>query len=231
MSARHGFGLRFIGSDPAAGDTVFQGQLLDCRVRPGLTMVCSDIHIAHGYETTAEQTGRRFSIAALLSGQASLRVARQQTALVGGRAVRMLFDDRQSLRAVHGPGQHVRGINVSVELPEAAGDDALAQLLHEALARPGLSLSGQPLPPYLRLGIEHVLAGQWQGPMAALQQEALSLQLLAHALAATGADDVPAASPGRLTARDRRLLARVQTGCRTSPASITGWTRWRSWPA
>lgn len=217
MSARHGFGLRFVGSTPHEGDTVFQGRLLDRRVRPGLTLVCSDIHIAHGYETTAEQTGRRLSIAALLDGAASLRVAHQQAALTAGHAVGMLFDDRQSLQALHGPGQRVRGINVSVEVPEAAGDDALAQLLEQALARPALPLQRRPLPPHLRLGIEHMLASPWQGAMAALQQEALSLQLLAHALAPAEAAEQPAAAMHRLTPRDRRLLARVRERLEEEP--------------
>lgn len=215
MRQRHGFNVRFL-STVHDSDCIFEGQVQEHILPSGLQMVCSDIHIRHGYESTSEHP-RRFTAVVLLEGQAELQMPGSAGALQVSRHAAAAFrcGEAEVLKATHGGGQRVRGFNLSTEAPEACADDALAELLHQALRQCGPPLRPWSLPAHLAVGLQQLLDGAWTGSLASLHREGLALQVLACALQAHG-EPQPQRLP-RLHPRDRRALERVRECLEAAP--------------
>ncbi|AUL48215.1 transcriptional regulator [Bordetella trematum] len=187
-----------------------EGRVRSHLLRPGVTLVVSDLQIHHEYEATSLLTPR-FSAIVMLQGRARTRLGRNQPIALAARdAIRVAYGDTQPLAGLHPGGQRLRSVNLSVALSQADEDDRLSEQLRQALTPAHQGLGAWRVPGHLLQAIEQLFDDDPDTPLRQLRYEGLALQLLAHAL-----DCPEPAAP--LSQRDRQLLERVRGRLHDSP--------------
>lgn len=202
---------------PGAGNEddatcLMQGLIAEHRLPGGLVLVSSDVLPFHSYRADSLRMPC-LGLALLLEGSAALSFTRDQSLLPGHCVTSLCADDRP-MSALHLAGARLRGLNLALQTPEQLSDERLAQLLHDALRRRGSQMNGMSLPMNVRLAIDDLLGGRWQGSLQNLLCQGVALQLLAHALAGLESAREQA---GHLGSRDRRLLERVRERLHQAP--------------
>ena len=219
MGGPAGFSYRLpkLGTPRADHDAlcIAEGRVEEHQIRPGVTLVVSDLQVHHHYEATSFMTPR-FSAIIMLQGQARAQLDRQNDVpLVAHSGISALYGDSACMTGIHPAGQRLRSVNLSLSEPEAAGDERASEMIWKALRSPaGLRLRRWQVQNHLLLAIEHLLDCGWDHPLRNLLREGVGAQLLAHALASL--DQAPPADQS-LSQRDRQLLERVRERLHDAP--------------
>lgn len=211
MGSEAGFRYRLpqlSGTRDAIDDVcVAEGRVQEFSIRPGLTLVLSDIIAHHHYEATSVMHPQ-FSTIVMLQGQAqALLDKHDDVRMVAQSGLSAVYGDAVSMTGVHPAGQRMRSVNVSLSDPAGAGDPQLSEMIAQALRSPGLRLRRWPVQTHMIQAIEQLLDSTWQGSLHGLLRDGVSMQLLAHALA--DFSQAPAQET-QTSARDRQLLERVR---------------------
>lgn len=219
LGTRHGFRYRLPALDPGAGrragTRIAEGRIREDAIRPGLTLVTSDVTPHLDYESTSQITPRLSAIV-MLQGQAHARLHRDEPQTLRATAgYTAVHDGISRLSAHHAARQRMLSVNLSLEAPDAALDTALAEMAHVALRRPGIRPWPGPLPAHLTQAMATLLHCPWTAPLQALLREGVCLQLLAHALAAEDSASAGTAVP----ARELTRLERVRDCIRAEPGA------------
>lgn len=218
MGGPSGFSYRLPKLGAARADCgalcIAEGRVEEYEIRPGLTLVVSDLQVHHHYEATSMMTPR-FSAIVMLQGHARARLGPQDDArLAAHGGVSALYGDTVAMTGIHPAGQRLRSVNLSLSDPDAAGDERTSDMIWKALRSPGLRLRRWQVQSHLLTAIGHLLDCGWDHPLRKLLSEGVGNQLLAHALASQ--DQVPPADRG-LSQRDRQLLERVRERLHDAP--------------
>ncbi|CAB3697913.1 hypothetical protein LMG26841_04397 [Achromobacter dolens] len=193
---------------------IAEGRVETHAIRPGLTLVLSDVRVHQHYEATSMMSPR-FSAIVMLQGNAQTRIDRHDDVrLAAHSGVSALYGDTVAMTGIHAPGQRLRSVNLSLSDPDGAGDDPTSELIWKALRSPSLRLRRWQVQGHLLQAIEHLLDCGWDGPLQAMLREGVATQLLAHALA-TLEQRAPADSA--VSERDRQLLERVRERLYNAP--------------
>lgn len=193
---------------------IAEGRVETHAIRPGLTLVLSDVRVHQHYEATSMMSPR-FSAIVMLQGHAQTRIDRHDDVrLAAHSGVSALYGDTVAMTGIHAPGQRLRSINLSLSDPDGAGDDQTSEMIWKALRSPSLRLRRWQVQGHLLQAIEHLLDCGWDGPLQAMLREGVGTQLLAHALA-TLEQRAPADST--VSERDRQLLERVRERLYSAP--------------
>ena len=231
MGGPAGFSYRLpkLGTPRADHDAlcIAEGRVEEHQIRPGVTLVVSDLQVHHHYEATSFMTPR-FSAIIMLQGQARAQLDRQNDVPlvahsgISACAARMPHDRHPSGRPAPAQRQPV------LVRAEAAGDERASEMIWKALRSPaGLRLRRWQVQNHLLLAIEHLLDCGWD-------------HRCATCCARAWAPSCWRTRWPRWTRRRRRsepVAARQATaGTRartaaTRPARTTRWRRWPSWPA
>ena len=208
---------------------IAEGRVEEHQIRPGVTLVVSDLQVHHHYEATSFMTPR-FSAIIMLQGQARAQLDRQNDVpLVAHSGISALYGDSACMTGIHPAGQRLRSVNLSLSEPEAAGDERASEMIWKALRSPaGLRLRRWQVQNHLLLAIEHLLDCGWDHPLRNLLREGVGAQLLAHALASL--DQAPPADQS-LSQRDRQLLERVRERLHDAPGEDHTLEALANWPA
>ena len=193
---------------------VAEGCLQEFSVRQGMTLVTSDVQVHHHYESTSTLTPR-FSAIVMLEGSAELGIGQGPALDVrSGSGALAAYDDVTPMTGHHRAGDRLRSVNLSLTAPGAAGDDVLGERLDQQMRSGPRPPRPWRLPPHLLGAARSLFDNQWEPSLQALLREGVCLQLLSHALA----DEAQPATANRaVSARDRRLLARVIERLETEP--------------
>ncbi|CAB3847259.1 hypothetical protein LMG26858_01519 [Achromobacter anxifer] len=193
---------------------IAEGQVEEHAIRPGLTLVMSDVLVRHHYESTSVMTPR-FSAIVMLQGQAQARVGRHgDMPLVAGSGFSAAYGDTAAMTGIHHAGQRLRSVNLSLSEPDDAADDPISDRIRRALRAPGVRLRRWQVQPHLVQAIEHLLQCRWDDPLRSMLREGVAAQLLAHALAAPEQREPEV---GTVSQRDRQLLERVRERLHSAP--------------
>lgn len=218
MGGSVGFNYRFPGQEGEDADIgnlcIAEGRVEECEIRPGITLIVSDVHVYHHYESTSVMTPR-FSAIVMLQGQARARLDKQDDVRLAAQSgLNALYGDTVAMTGVHPAGQRLRSVNLSVTAPEAAGGEYTSEIIWKLMRSSAPRLRRWPVPHHLLLSIEHLLEYDWDQPLRNMVREGVGTQLLAHALAAQ--QHAPVTDRG-LTQRDRQLLERVRERLHEAP--------------
>ncbi len=217
MGGSVGFNYRLPGLEGSGADIehlcIAEGRVEECKISPGITLIVSDVHVYHHYESTSVMTPR-FSAIVMLQGQARARLDKQDDVRLAAQGgFNALYGDTVAITGIHPAGQHLRSVNLSVTFPETADaytNEMIWKLMHSSSCR----LHRWPVPHHLLLSIEHLLECDWDQPLRNMVREGVGAQLLAHALAAVHHAPMTDRS---LTQRDRQLLERVRERLHEAP--------------
>ncbi|WP_148253599.1 helix-turn-helix transcriptional regulator [Aidingimonas lacisalsi] len=161
--------------------TVFQGNVEEFLLRPGIRLTASDIDVLEPYESTSLLATPLF-IVVILQGQVRVRLGQQERLLSEGMAMSTRLGNTLALSASQPPGQHLRTLNLSLStdaLREHADNDAALRRWFEDA---DFQLHTWHLPGYLLPSLDHGFSHAWQGMQRQLLLEGLALQLIAHGL-------------------------------------------------
>ncbi|GHC22261.1 AraC family transcriptional regulator [Aidingimonas halophila] len=194
--------------------TVFQGNVEEFLLRPGIRLTASDIEVIEPYESTSLLATPLF-IVVILQGQVRVRLGQQERLLSEGMAMSTRLGNTLALSASQPPGQHLRTLNLSLStdaLREHADNDAaLRQWLEDA----DFQLHTWDLPGYLLPSLDHGFSHAWRGMQRQLLLEGLALQLLAHGLPFSGSLEP---REHALLPQERQRLERIRNLLRDEPA-------------
>ena len=233
MGGPAGFSYRLpkLGTPRADHDAlcIAEGRVEEHQIRPGVTLVVSDLQVHHHYEATSFMTPR-FSAIIMLQGQARAQLDRQNDVpLVAHSGISALYGDSACMTGIHPAGQRLRSVNLSLSEPEAAGDERASEMIWKALRSPaGLRLRRWQVQNHLLLAIEHLLDCGWDHPLRNLLRE--GGRPAAGACAGLAGPGAAGRSEPRRSATGNCWNA-CANGCTTRPARTTRWRRWPSWPA
>ncbi|WP_175180906.1 helix-turn-helix transcriptional regulator [Achromobacter aegrifaciens] len=218
LGGHNGFRYQLPGFQAASADPdtvcIAEGRVEEHAIRPGLTLVMSDVLVHHHYESTSVMTPR-FSAIVMLQGQAQARVGHHDDLpLVAQSGISAAYGDTVAMTGIHHAGQRLRSVNLSLSEPDAADDDPISDRIRKVLRTPAFRLRRWQVQAHLMQSIEHLLECRWDDPLCAMLREGVGAQLLAHALAAL---DQQEPEPGTLSQRDRQLLERVRERLHSAP--------------
>lgn len=219
MGSENGFRYRLPqpgGGLRASPETlcIAEGRVETYQIRPGLTLVLSDVRVHQDYEA-ASMMSPRFSAIVMLQGHARTRLDRHDDVrLAAHSGISALYGDTVAMTGTHAAGQRLRSVNLSLSAPDGAADDRISETIWKALRTPALRLRRWQAPGHLLHTIEHLLACDWDAPLQELLREGVAMELLAHALASL---EQRAPAEGTLSERDRQLLERVRERLHDAP--------------
>jgi len=193
---------------------IAEGRVEEHAIRPGLTLVTSDVLVHHHYESTSIMTPR-LSVIVMLQGQAQARVGRHDDLpLVAQSGFSAAYGDTVAMTGIHHAGQRLRSVNLSLSEPDGAADDPISDQIRKALHTPTFRLRRWQVQAHLIQAIEHLMECHWDDPLQAMLREGVGAQLLAHALASL---DQREPEIGAVSQRDRQLLERVRERLHSAP--------------
>lgn len=218
LGNRNGFRYRLPGFEASNADPdtvcIAEGRVEEHAIRPGLTLVVSDVLVHHHYESTSFMTPR-FSAIVMLQGRAQARIGcHDDVRLVSQSGVSAVYGDTAAMTGVHPAGQRLRSVNLSLSEPDGVDDSQIGNQVRKALRTPDLRLRHWKVQPHLMQAIEHLLGCRWDESLQGMLREGVSTQLLAHALVSLDQEE-PAG--GAVSQRDRLLLERVRERLHSAP--------------
>ena len=106
---------------------IAEGRVEEHQIRPGVTLVVSDLQVHHHYEATSFMTPR-FSAIIMLQGQARAQLDRQNDVpLVAHSGISALYGDSACMTGIHPAGQRLRSVNLSLSEPRPPATSAPAR--------------------------------------------------------------------------------------------------------
>lgn len=210
---RHGYDYRADPRDLHEDQWAGHGQLLEQKLRGGMSLVASDVHNRFAYTATAhERPG--LVIRLMLQGQVDVQVPRRSGfTLRAGTAVSTSHRDHMATVGMHPGNTRLRGISLLV--PADLDPDVFQQpQLQQALRAP-LECRHWAIPHALLPTLAQLFDSPWQDDLDALWREGLALQLLTVGLQA---DDLQADGARLLRAGQYARLERVRAFLRDEPS-------------
>ena len=107
MGGSVGFNYRLPGQEGGGAGIenlcIAEGRVEECEIRPGITLIVSDVHVYHHYESTSVMTPR-FSAIVMLQGQARARLDKQDDVRLAAQSgLNALYGDTVAMTGVHPP--------------------------------------------------------------------------------------------------------------------------------
>jgi len=218
LGQRNGFMYRLPNLDIDAQDRqslcIAEGRIQELSLSGGLSLVLSDITVHEPYEATSVHTPQLCAIV-MLQGQARTAIRRcGQEQLIANSGISALYSDVTPMTGYHPAGQRLQSVNLSLSVPDATGDERLAEMFDKTMRQNGFGLRRWKVPSFLTFSLMHLLQNSLDEPVHRLFGEGVGLQLLAHALGELG-QSVESDSP--LSARDVQRLERVREHLHDAP--------------
>jgi len=219
LGQRNGFVYRLPNLDIDAQDRqslcIAEGRIQEISLPGGLNLVLSDITVHEPYEATSVYTPQLCAIV-LLQGQARTAIRRcGQAQLIASSGISALYSDLTPMTGYHPAGQRLQSVNLSISVPDAVGDERLADVFDKAMRHNEFGLRRWEVPSFLMFSLTHLLQNSCDEPVYRLFGEGVGLQLLAHALGELGQ---PVEPDSPLSARDVKRLERVREHLHDAPA-------------